>query len=140
MKRISGKRYGSQMLFVAAITLAVNLVFSSCGRGPDEEKVTTGIQSTVQEVICPDSVEAEITVKDKVFAPSTVSVPINGVVKWTNIEQRDYRYWVISDNVPGGSFKITAILPGQSACLRFTAPGTYLYHCDPDDGGKVIVQ
>lgn len=139
MKRIFGG-YTSRLLFIAAFIAAVNMTFLSCGKGPDEEQATsTGIQSTVQEIICPASVDANITVNDEVFTPQSVTVPAGGIVKWTNVDDNMW-YWVISENVPGGTFTITAINPGQMACLRFTATGTYEYHCDPEANGTIIVQ
>lgn len=142
MRQILGNGHASRVLLAAIIILTSNLLFLSCGRGgPDSSSGgggSTGIKSTVQEVPCPVSGTTNVTVQNESFTPQTVSVLVNGVVKWTNQEQNVY-YWVISDTVPGGSFKIPAIKTGESACLIFTAPGTYIYHCDPEVQGTVIV-
>ena len=40
-----------------------------------------------------------------------------------------------------GSFNTGKIAPGSSVSVRFTAPGTYAYHCTihPEMHGKIIV-
>ncbi len=151
MKKIPGTSHASKWLFVAPIILTLNLLFLSCGREKaiDSSAIT---QSTVKQLSDQDCLRSSTTytvsAKAETFSPTPIYVPVNGIVKWTDNDppagsQLPYagnQYEVISDN---GWFQAPTVSPGQSACLQFTAPGTYPYHCEgsnPIVRGTVIVQ
>ncbi len=73
------------------------------------------------------------------FAPSPVTISVNQIVEWDNTSGFDHT--VTSTTVPAnGTFNV-ALNNGTSVCLKFTAPGTFNYHCSihPVMTGTVIV-
>lgn len=150
--------------FLLFIAVPLMLLFLSCGRdngtatsggentgtsntgssdtgGSDTGGSDTGTSNTVQSVTCPADTAA-VSMKDQTFNPQSITVPVNTVVKWTNNDPATGpNWWVTSGDVPeNGSFSIPPFGPGKSECLKFTAPGTYNYHCDPEVQGVVIVE
>jgi plastocyanin len=124
--------------FAEALIFILFLTGLLSGCGKDRGGGVAAVQSTVKYLVCPSTGTTDIAVENEQFLPATVTIEVNDIVKWTNTGTGAW-YWVASENVPGGTFNIDGIHPGESACLRFTAPGTYEYHCDPDVGGTVIV-
>jgi plastocyanin len=83
---------------------------------------------TVQLVACPGSGTTPVTIQDFNFSPSSVTVSANAIVQWTN--NGPSTHTVTSTTVPvNGSFDSSNISPGTSVCFKFTAAGTYNYHC-----------
>ena len=78
-----------------------------------------------------------ILIKDFMFSPMTVTVPVGGTVAWTN-----------NDDIPhsvrsvDGTFHSPALDTGEHYSYAFTKPGVYSYFCGihPKMVAKVIVQ
>ncbi|OGW41620.1 MAG: hypothetical protein A2010_14875 [Nitrospirae bacterium GWD2_57_9] len=136
---------------VAAATALVLLLCVACGRdnssiddSSDPRNVNSGNTavslSKVQLIPCPATGTKDISMKNQTFDPDYVTVPVNTVVKWTNNGSGE-NWWVISGEVPeNGAFHIPPFGLGKSECAKFTAPGTYNYHCNPEVKGVVIVK
>jgi len=58
------------------------------------------------------------------YGPNTVTVDVGTTVTWTNTSDRPH---TVTDR--GGTFDSQPILPGHSASVTPTAPGTYYYFC-----------
>ncbi len=146
-----------KMLFLAAmVSLMVLTIFSCGGRDETGPNVSGSTASgTVQKVLkvdCATATIAEIVSMQnnttinpikEVFIPDMVTIKQNEIVKWTNNDTNPW--WVRSGENPGdvpegGSFGSPSIPVNESYCLKFTAPGTYNYHCADTVKGVVIVQ
>jgi plastocyanin len=77
-----------------------------------------------------------IGIRDFVFAPNVVIIPVGTTVRWTN--DGAVNHTVTSDTA---LFDSGALAPGASFEFRFDVPGTYTYHCalHPNMTGTVIV-
>jgi plastocyanin len=78
-----------------------------------------------------------VTVKIKNFQylPHKLNISKGTSVVWTNSDS------VKHTATRGGSFTTGKIKPGHSVAVRFTAKGTYAYHCTlhPEMHGKIVV-
>lgn len=76
-----------------------------------------------------------IEMRDFAFSPQTVEIRVGDRVTWTN---RDG----VEHNATDGSFDTGLLAEGESASIRFTAPGTYAFFCEPHPSmtGTVIVR
>lgn len=76
-----------------------------------------------------------IEMRDIAFAPGRVEIRVGDRVTWTN---RDG----VEHNATNGSFDTGLLASGESASIRFTAPGTYAFHCTPHPSmtGTVVVR
>ncbi len=84
--------------------------------------------TTVQLVTCPGSGTTNVSIVEYAFNPSSITIPANSIVKWTN--NGTITHTATSTTVPAnGSFDSGFILPGQSVCFKFTTAGTYNYWC-----------
>jgi plastocyanin len=78
---------------------------------------------------------ATVKIKSFEFIPHKLSISKGTTVVWTNKDG------VKHTATRAGSFTTGKIKPGHSAAVRFTAKGTYAYHCKihPEMHGKIIV-
>lgn len=83
--------------------------------------------------------EHQVDTVDNAFVPATITVTEGDTVNWvapqTNLE--DHTVHAENERFDG------ALQPGQTFSHRFTAPGTYEYHCDihpTEMSGTVVVQ
>jgi len=116
---------------------------SSSSYGGSNGTTTTATTPTVQVVTCPASGTTDVSIVSMVagFSPGSVTVPVEGTVKWTNVDS--VQHTVTSTTVPlYGTFNET-VTTGASVCLKFTSGGTFNYHCSIHPTmpvGVVIVQ
>jgi plastocyanin len=87
----------------------------------------------------PGNVQAdnEVFIQNMAFNPSTLTVPVNTTVQWTNKD--GIAHTVTSKD---GLFNSGPISSGRVFTWQFTTAGTYNYFCSihPDMTGKIIVQ
>src|SRR5262245_26937588 len=78
-----------------------------------------------------------VDIKDSVYLPSTITVPVGTTVKWTN---RDEETHTVTSTT--GSFGSRGLDLDEAYSYTFTTPGTYPYTCDlhPFMGGTIVVQ
>lgn len=76
-----------------------------------------------------------IEMRDFAFSPQTVEIRVGDRVTWTNRDS-------VEHNATDGSFDTGLLAEGESASIRFTAPGTYAFFCEPHPSmtGTVIVR
>lgn len=78
-----------------------------------------------------------VTIKDFMFAPSTVTIKAGTTVTWTNRDNEPHT--VVSDS---GLFRSGAVDTDESYSFRFDKPGTYHFTCSihPMMVGTVVVE
>lgn len=130
-----------KMLLGAGLIMLLALVLNGCGGGDGSTyDGSNNTSSTVKTVTCPASGTTDVAIENFAYSPGSVSVSVNSVVKWSNLDSSTHT--VTSTTAPsGGSFDVQ-VNPGSSVCLSFTAAGTYNYHCSihPSMTGSVAVQ
>lgn len=98
--------------------------------------------ATVMAVTCPNTPDASVmaingAVGTRRFDPDEVTIPVNGVVRFTMTSSHNVipRMGVTSD--PGLTVGF-----GETKCLQFTVAGTFHYRCAPHAEmiGSVTVQ
>ncbi|MGE5186847.1 MAG: hypothetical protein ACM31C_32560 [Acidobacteriota bacterium] len=108
--------------------LCLSLVLAACG-GSSSSKSDAPMQAsqTVNQVTCPATPDATVTTTDATFAysPNAVTINQNGIVKFTMSS--------IHDVVPNSTGSDPGLMVGfnTTACLQFTAKGTFGFHCMP---------
>lgn len=76
-----------------------------------------------------------VNIKDFKYKPPTVDINPGDRVVWVNLDK------VKHTATKGGSFTTGKIKPGSAVAVRFSAKGTYRYHCTlhEDMFGKIVV-
>ena len=115
----------ARLAFLGAIAAAAVLLILSLGAGSPAPAAGSATASG----------SATVKIKNFEFVPHTLSVSKGTRVVWSN------RDGVKHTATKRGSFTTGKIKPGHSVAVRFTAPGTYAYHCKihPEMHGKIIV-
>jgi plastocyanin len=80
---------------------------------------------------------SQITIQSFKFTPDTVTVPVGTTVTWVNHD--DDAHTVTADD---GRLASGGLDHGEQFSHRFTAPGTYSYHCalHPHMTARIIVK
>ena len=92
---------------------------------------SASMQMNELEMRAPDTVV--VTIRKFMF--DTITVNAGDVVVWRNSDQVEHTLTADS-----GAFESPLIKPGQRWSFRFTAPGTYAYHCIPHPFMKADVR
>ena len=79
-----------------------------------------------------------VAIADFLFGPEKIEVPKGTYVRWTNVDDSPHQVTVTSAN----GLRSDVILRGQTAFMKFDAPGTYEYICGlhPNMKGKIEVK
>jgi plastocyanin len=127
------KHNSKTIIVFAGIFVVLAIVLYGCGGGGGGGGYGGGgtpPSSTVQVVACPASGTIDVNIVSMTapgFSPSSSTVPVNTIVKWTNID--GILHTVTSTTVPlNGTFDMQ-VNPSTSVCLKFTSAGTFNYHC-----------
>ena len=123
----------SKIIFaLAGMFVVLAVVLYNCGGGGGGGGYGGGgttTASTVQVVACPGTTMVSIVNLTSGFSPSSVTVPVNTIVQWTNNDSA-MTHTVTSTTVPvNGAFDSGSLLPSATVCLKFTTAGTFNYHC-----------
>lgn len=118
------------MLKKGIITIAffAGSILIECG---NSNRMDQGSNPAI-EVECQTSpITAEVEIGDFYFNPSSITIPLNGIVKWTNRGNLPHTITSGEPNSPdsGLFFNSGPINSGNSYCLQFTQTGSYLYYC-----------
>ena len=103
------------------------VIFSSC----------SGSKKSAKAADMTDHGPLVVWIDHHQFSPGTLTVPLNATVTWTNKERASHT--VTSDK---GLFQSNKLKKNDRFTYKFTALGTYNYHCEEHGGmpGKIIVQ
>jgi len=76
-----------------------------------------------------------INIQNFAFDPAEITVPVGSTVIWTNNDP-------VPHQITSDSFSSPTLDQGSTFSQKFTAAGTYAYHCSihPSMVGKIIVQ
>jgi plastocyanin len=98
--------------------------------------ILVGITGCKAEDTMPGPPPNEVYIQSSAFDPASLSVTVNTTVKWTNKEW--FSHSVSSET---GLFESGSISVNGTFSYKFTAPGTYQYHCSihPAMTGTVTV-
>ena len=136
----------SKVTFViAGVLVVLAIVLYSCGGGGGGGYGGGGgtTTSTVQGVACSGATTTVSIVSQSVgFTPPIVTVTAGSIVQWTNNDPSLPHTVTRTTVSTNGFFDSGNLAPGASVCLKFTAVGTFDYHCSlhPTMTGEVIVQ
>ncbi len=104
-----------------------SLVLAACGSSSSSKDAPMQASQTVNQVTCPATPAGTVTTTDATFAfnPNAVTISQNGIVKFTMSS--------IHDVVPNTTGSDPGLNVGfnTTACLQFTAKGTFGFHCGP---------
>jgi len=80
----------------------------------------------------------DVKIKDFMFGPKTLTVPVGTTVTWTNNDDDPHTVASIDKT----TFKSSALDTGEKYSYTFTKPGKYAYFCSvhPKMTAEVIVQ
>ena len=84
----------------------------------------------LNQVADPSGSATTINIKDSLFQPSSLEVPVGTKVEWHN--QDGMQHTVTSDIQ--GLFDSGALNPGKKFYFTFNTPGSYSYHCNIHPG------
>jgi plastocyanin len=126
------KHRSTTFAVIAGIFVVLALVLYGCGGG-GYGGGGTAPASTVLLVTCPTGT-ADVSIVSQIvpgFSPSSISVPVNTIVKWTDNDATPATlHTVTSTTVPlYGTFDSGQMSLGTSVCFKFTSAGTFNYHC-----------
>jgi plastocyanin len=124
-------------IVIAGIFVVLSVVLIGCGGGGGGGGYGGGgggtTTSTVQAIACPASGTTDVSIVSMTapgFNPSSISVPVNTTVKWTNNDATMTLHTVTGTTVPvNGAFDSGQMSFGNSVCFKFTSAGTFNYHC-----------
>ena len=100
------------------------------------DAVTTTVPGSPTTVAPPPPTTASVTIGDRIFSPSSVTVAPGGTVTWTNNDGRAHTVTATDRSWDSGLLN-----PGATWSHTFPAGGTFSYLCDlhPDMTGRVVV-
>ena len=120
-------------------SLGAILVALAVGSGPGLGLTGAGQAPAVTTAATAASPVAspQIIIKQFQFSAPTLTIPVGTTVAWIN--QDDDAHTVTADD---GRFASAGLDQGEQFSYRFTAPGTYTYHCalHPHMTARIIVQ
>jgi plastocyanin len=102
---------------------------------PPSQGTAQGSAQGSGTVTPPAAAKVQINIQNFAFNPAVITVGVGTTVTWTNEDQ-------VAHQVASGSFNSVLLHNGESFSYKFTAAGTYDYHCliHPSMTGKIIVQ
>ena len=104
------------------LSLAALLLVPACGDDGGGDPPIDAPPSSVMGVSCSGAtIAAEVTTVGFAFDPAATTVPAGSVVRFTMPATHN----AVSDD---GLFRADF---GTASCFRFTAAGTFGYHCEP---------
>lgn len=110
------------------LSIAVALLLSCGGGGGGSTPPPPPPTSTVLVTACTGTPAATVVaVGTSNWSPGSAAITVNDVVKWTN--STGTAHTVTSTTVPAGGTFNESLPDGAAVCLKFTATGTYNYHC-----------
>jgi len=131
---------------IAALTacLAFAALVSGCGSEEEEPSASEVDTATQEEPTAanrePADKAVEVSMKDILFKPESVTVKSGGAVQWTNDDP--FEHTVTYESGPGEKFDSKTVAGGDTFEQTFTKAGTVKYICTihPQQKGDVIVE
>ena len=85
----------------------------------------------------PDAEPTTVYIKDFMFTPMTLTVPVGTTVTWQNLDEEPHTIRSVDEQVKTG-----ALDQNERYSFRFDQPGTYKYVCSihPSMVGTIVVK
>src|SRR5437763_1420450 len=124
MKIFSAPKFPIALLFLAVMALGLSCKKSSSSPSNNNNNNNSGYSVAMQ---------------NNVFSPSSITIPVNSTVTWTNKDGYAHTVTSTSSNEQYDSGNINA---GSTFSHKFSSTGTFTYKCTIHAGmtGTVIVQ
>ncbi len=113
--------------------MAAMAVLSSCGSSTPNMSGNTASSASAKFVACPAVPAALVSITTSpAFAPTSTSIAVNDIVKWTNNDATNPFHTVTSGpaGAPDGRFDSGNLGPNATVCVQFLAAGSYAYFCN----------
>ena len=91
--------------------------------------------TAVRRVDCPNAPNATVTTTNFMFMPATVSVPVDGIVKFMPENIHNVVPHPTKPSDPG----LRSGATGEVRCLQFTTSGAFNYRCGPHASMEGVV-
>ncbi len=130
----------------AVLIMVAMVVVYSCGSSSPNMNGNTASSSSAKFVTCPAIPAAlvSITTSPAFAPPSTPTIAVNDIVKWTNNDSMIHTVTSGTGAPPAfdGKFDSGQIAPNGTVCVQFLVAGAYPYFCNihPFMIGTVTVQ
>jgi plastocyanin len=100
------------------------------------DTVTTTVPGSPTTVAPPPPMTATVSIGDRIYTPSSITIAPGGTVTWTNNDGRAHTV-----TATDGSWDSGLMNTGATWSRTFPAGGTFSYFCDlhPDMTGRVVV-
>ena len=113
------------------LSIVTILALAACGGDDGNSAADAAVDAPavtkLAEITCPATPDATVTATDGVFAytPNAVTITQGQVVKFVTSSTHD-----VAPNTTGSDPALRVGF-GATKCFRFTAAGTYGFHCTP---------
>lgn len=114
------------------LSIVTILALAACGgddgnSAPVDAAADAPVSVKVSEITCPATPDATVTTADGTFAymPAAVTITAGQVVKFTTSSTHD-----VAPNTTGSDPALRVGF-GATKCFKFTAAGTFGFHCTP---------
>jgi len=124
-------------LFVLVVLLALFALATGCGSDNSGSTPTASAAPPASSGSAAPSGGSTVEIKDFMFMPATLTVPVGGTVTWKFDDSTQHT--VTADD---NSFKSSPMAGGQTFTHTFTTAGTVPYHCSihPSMTATIIVK
>ena len=114
---------------VASILLAAAALIAGCGGGDDGTDRTTSSGG---------SGATAVTIRDYLYEPETITVPVGTTVTFTNRDSTPHT----ATSKQSGVFESGSLDTGKSGKVTLEEPGTFAYYClfHPFMKGEIVVE
>jgi plastocyanin len=123
-------------LAVGLVALAVPLV--GCGGGGGTGSSSSSAASSAESGAASGSGGDAVTIKDYLYEPADITVPVGTTVKFTNEDSTPHT----ATSKEAGVFESGPIKTGKTSTIKLEKAGTYQYYCvfHPFMSGTITVE
>lgn len=126
MKKVKAVHLSTFVLLIVVVA-----TFYSCGSSSPNTSVSTVSSANAKIVTCPPSEAAVVSITTTpAFAPNSVPIAVNDIVKWTNNDATTHTVTSGLSGAPDGKFDSGNLAPNATVCVQFLSAGTYQYFCN----------
>ncbi len=117
---------------VASILLAVAVLIAGCGGGDD------GADRTSSSGGGETAATKAVTIRDYLYAPETITVPVGTTVTFTNRDSTQHT----ATSKQSGAFESGSLDTGESGEVKLEKTGSFAYYClfHPFMKGTIVVE
>jgi plastocyanin len=130
------KRFSTVAYILIPVKILAICILVSCSK-PSGMYPSTSASSSPSAASVPGKAPGAVTIAGMAFSPSSLTVPVNTTVTWTNSDSMAHTVTSTSGLFDSGSIGV-----GGNYSFTFASAGTFNYYCSihPSMTGKIIVQ